>query len=485
MWFTVILGGIVSLLLLVVWFLTRNYGKLNNCGFPVIPPFLIFGSGPYNLHKTNLIKLDSERAQKYGKVFGSYIISSPWVFVSDPDIIKQITIKDFDHFPAHQFTFNDQKYRSLDSAEGAEWKELRKNMSPVFTSGKLKAMLSLIDDALDNMVNYLNKEVKKNPVVDMRPLLQAFTMDSIGLTAFGVNLNCFENQDNPIFKAAKDAFGEFRATDFYSAVMLNMELGMVGLEKYFDATTPGVRALWTYSQKILTDRESSGSKNGDFIDRLLEMKATVTKQGIISEDQLAAQGMIFFLAGFETTAHSMGSLCYLLSKNPEAYDILEAEIDGLSSDTFDHDTIGELPYLEACIKEAMRLIPAVGRNDRKCTKDWEYNGIKIKKGTFVGLMNYVIHHNPEYWPEPELFKPERFLKENSGNIKPCTYLSFGSGPRACIGERFAIMEMKIGMAKLLQNFHLEATDQTKMKFNDGDVFQCSYEDVILKLVPRN
>jgi len=483
MWFSILLGGIVLLLLLTVAFLTRNYGKLDNCGFPVIPPFLFFGSGPFRYSKTNLIEMDMSRAQKYGKIFGCYILSTPWVFVADPDIIKQMTIKDFDHFPAHSQTFNDQKYRSLDSAEGAEWKELRKNMSPVFTSGKLKGMLSLIDGALDNMINYLNKEVAKNPIVDMRPVLQALTMDSIGLCAFGVNLNCFDNKDNPVFKAAKESFEEFRTHNIQEDLLVNLFLGLSGLEKYLDTTTPGIRALCNYSKQMMTERERNGKKYGDFIDRLIEMKQTILKNGIISEDQLSAQGMIFFLAGFETTAHSMGSLCYHLAKNPEEYQKLEEEID--SVDNFSHETIGDLPYLEACCKEAMRLIPAVARNDRKCTKDWEYKGYKIKKGTDIGVMNYVVHHDPDYFPEPELFKPERFLKENAGNIKPCSFLSFGSGPRACIGERFAMMEMKLAMAKLLTNFHIEATDKTKMTFVKGDLFQCGYEDVTVNLVPRS
>eukprot|EP00088_Acartia_fossae_P013203 TRINITY_DN1687_c0_g1_i12.p1 TRINITY_DN1687_c0_g1~~TRINITY_DN1687_c0_g1_i12.p1 ORF type:complete len:486 (-),score=141.78 TRINITY_DN1687_c0_g1_i12:488-1945(-) len=484
MWLTILLGAIVVILAFIVFFLTRHYGKLENCGFPVIKPFLFFGSGPFNYHETNLVQIDMERSEKYGKIFGAYILSSPWVFVADPEIIKQMTIKDFEHFPAHQFQFQNQKYRSLDSTSGAEWKELRKGMSPAFTSGKLKSMIKLIDGALDNMINYLQKEVKKNPVIDMRPVLQSFTMDSIGLCAMAVNLNCFDDPNNPIFKAARDAFGEFRATDAMSNLQLNMELGMVGLEKYFDFVTPGVMKLWEYSKQIQTSREKSGERHGDFVDQLADLKEAITKTGIITEDQLTAQIMIFFLAGFETTAHSMGALCYLLSKNPEAYERLEEEVDSIDAETFDHDTIAELPYLEGCIKEAMRIIPAVGRNDRKCEKDWEYKGYKIKKGTCIGLMNYVIHHNPEYWPEPELFRPERFLKENAGNIVPCSFLTFGSGPRACIGERFAMVEMKVAMAKLLQNFHIESTDETKLTFNKGDIFQCSYENVMVKLVPR-
>jgi cytochrome P450 family 3 subfamily A len=264
-------------------------------------------------------------------------------------------------------------------------------MSPVFTSGKLKGMLNLIDGALDNLINNLEKEVRSNPVIDMRPVLQALTMNAIGLTAFGVDLQSFEKPNNPIFKACKDTFTNIRASNVATSLIFNLVMGLEGIQKYMDSVPPGFKALWDYSLKIMKERELGNFKNGDFVDRLLEMKATILKNGIVTEEQLAAQGMIFFLAGFETTAHSMGILLYFLSKNPEAYDILEEEIDGLSSDKFDHGD--ELPYLEACIKEAMRLIPSVGRYNRKCTKDWEYNGIKIKKGTCIGVMAYVIHHN--------------------------------------------------------------------------------------------
>ena len=84
--------------------------------------------------------------------------------------------------------------------------------------------------------------------------------------------------------------------------------------------------------------------------------------------------------------------------------------------------------------------PPLSRSDRKCTKDWtdEVTGMTIKKGTLIRIPTYTIHHCEEYWPEPELFKPERFLKENSGDIIPYTYLPFGAGPRVCIGEKYLI-----------------------------------------------
>jgi len=481
---TGILAVLFCLSLGLALYLRRNYGWHDKCGYPVVQPHLVFGSGPFMMHKTNCIEIDQKWTKIYGNIFGTYQICDPWVYVADPEIIKQICIKNFESFPTHTLVFQDKKYKSLDSTEGQEWKELRKAMSPVFTSGKLKGMISLMDGALDNMINYLNKEVRMNPEINTRSLLSMLTMDIIGLTAFNLNLNCFENENNPIFSAAKEATADFKIKDTKGSIMFNLIIGLSGLFGEMDFVNDGIRKLWDHVRRIQNERAGSGAKYGDFVDRLLEMKTSLTKTGLISEDQVTAQGMIFFLAGYDTTSRGMSSLLYYLSQNPETYEILQDEIDSVDGETFDHDTIAELPYVEACLKEAMRMLPAIARNDRKCVKDWEFKGYKIKKGTKIGLLNYVIHHNPEYWPEPDVFRPERFLKENSGDIVPCSYLPFGTGPRACIGERFAMVQMKIAITKLLQNFRVEAMENTRLEFCKGDIFSSSCHDINLRFVPR-
>ena len=102
----------------------------------------------------------------------------------------------------------------------------------------------------------------------------------------------------------------------------------------------------------------------------------------------------------------------------------------------------------------------------------------------INIPVYVIHHNPEYWPEPELFRPERFLKENADRIVPFSWLPFGGGPRACIGERFAMAEMKMAMTKLLSKFTIEADDQTRLEFRKGDQFLMSYPGIQVRLLRR-
>ena len=108
----------------------------------------------------------------------------------------------------------------------------------------------------------------------------------------------------------------------------------------------------------------------------------------------------------------------------------------------------------------------------------------IKKNTQIQMPVWASHHNPEFFPEPEKFKPERFLKENSGNIIPYTWRPFGGGNRVCIGKRFAMVEMTIAMAKILAKFRIEATEETKLQFQKGNLFLLGFDDIKVRLVPR-
>jgi len=478
----VLVGVIV---ILIILFLRRNYGVLENSGFPVVPPTLCLGSGPFMMHKTNLSNLDQERFEKYGKIWGAYQASSPQVFITDPDMIKQIHIKDFDSFNGHSFHFS-QKFRMLTETRGEEWSQLRKGLSPIFSSGKIRGMMKHVDGVVDNMINYLNKKIISDPVIDMRPVYQYLTMDVISKCAFGVDLNCFEDTENPMLKNSIKLFKDFCAKDLSSSLQRTFEFTLVGLDKYIDFVPESMNALWNITRKIQESRAKENVFHGDFIDKLHELKAIV-KDGVVTEDQLTAQGIVFMLAGFDTSANTLGSLTYCIVSNPQAYDLLMSEIQEKLEEfegKVNHETVADMPYLDACIKETLRILPPVARNDRRCNKEWTYKGYKIKKETTVMIPIHVVHHNPEYWPEPELFKPERFFKENAGSIVPCSYLPFGAGPRACLGERFAQIEIKVAIVRLLQAYHLEKDEKTKLNLSNGDLFMNDYAEMFIKFVPR-
>merc|ERR1712038_199892 len=296
-------------------------------------------------------------------------------------------------------------------------------------------------------------------------------MDVIAACAFGIEANSFDDPNSEIILAGKAWFED---------MMWFMMNSIQGFQKLFEGYSSGpYEKLYNIPKSVQSEREKSGTGSGDFMYRLIELQKQVKRGEItgISEDQVTGQGIVFFAAGFETTSNTLGTLCYNLVKNPEAMAKLEEEIE---TTLVEHDgkvnqeTVSEMPYLEACIKETLRIFSPAARNDRRCNEDWSYNNINIPRGTCIGIPIHAIHHNPKYFPDPEVFKPERFLKENSDELIPGAFVSFGIGPRACIGERFALIEMKIAMTKLLQNFQLEMAEETKLANNIGELFMFAY-----------
>ena len=481
-----LLIGIVFLLLAL--FLRRKYGTLENCGFPVIPPKLCFGSGPFFLHKHNLTEIDKERFEKYGKIWGAYVMSSPTVYIADPEMIKHITIKDFDHFLGHGIVLP-KKYRTIDATSGEEWTQLRKGLSPVFTGAKIKCMMQHVDGVVENMINHLRKSAANNPIADVRPIFKYLTMDVISKCAFGIDLNCFKDPNNPMLVNAMNAFLNLQASDIKTSLMRNLEFSLDGLDKLIDLPVPDTSEnLWKITKRIQTSRTKEKTFKGDFIDRLEELKAESIKHGLVTEDQITAQGIIFFAAGFDTTANTLAVLSYFLVSNPDVYDILMQELTG-RLDNFDgkvsYESVFDMPYLEACIRETLRMSGPLARTNRFCNKDWEYKGIRIKKGTRIDIPIQVIHKDPEYWPEPELFKPERFFKENINKIVPCSFLPFGQGPRGCLGERFAMVVIKVAMVRLLQEFKLEKHEMTQLKMTPGDILMNDFKHMYINFSAIN
>ncbi len=151
----------------------------------------------------------------------------------------------------------------------------------------------------------------------------------------------------------------------------------------------------------------------------------------------------------------------------------------------DENTISDMTYLDAVISEDLRLQGPITLQVRTCVKDCEAApGMLIKKGTRIDIPTYASHLNPEFFPDPDEFRPERFLKENMDQIIPFTYRPFGGGPRQCIGQRFSQIEMKIALAKLLSKYKLATAPETKLDVRPGDQFFISYPDMKVKLEKR-
>ncbi|KRT84524.1 cytochrome P450, partial [Oryctes borbonicus] len=116
--------------------------------------------------------------------------------------------------------------------------------------------------------------------------------------------------------------------------------------------------------------------------------------------------------------------------------------------------LAKMNYLQAVIQETMRLYPPVPYLTRKLTEDMKYDGMILKKGLTVVMINYEIHKNPKYYTEPNKFMPERFLSEKTSDAHMFSYIPFAAGPRSCIGNRYAMLSMKTFLSKLLLNYEI-------------------------------
>ena len=120
--------------------------------------------------------------------------------------------------------------------------------------------------------------------------------------------------------------------------------------------------------------------------------------------------------------------------------------------------------MEMVIDETLRMYPPAARLDRVASNDYEYEGIKIKKGQVIGVPIYAIHHDPTIYPNPEQFDPNRFSEENKKSRESVAYLPFGAGPRNCIGMRFAVIEIKLLLASILSKYRFITCDKTPVNF---------------------
>ncbi|MBQ5153916.1 cytochrome P450, partial [Macrococcus caseolyticus] len=178
----------------------------------------------------------------------------------------------------------------------------------------------------------------------------------------------------------------------------------------------------------------------------------------VDDDLLIAQCGLFFTAGYETSATTLSFTLFELAKNPEAQKRAIAEVDDYlrrHNNELKYECLSEMPFVEACFDETLRLYPVIGLLTREVMEDYTFpSGLKVEKGLRIFLPLYHLHHNPEFFPDPEEYRPERFLPENKDNIKPYTYMPFGDGPRICIGMRFAKMQMAAGIITLLKKYRL-------------------------------
>ncbi|XP_054157520.1 cytochrome P450 3A24-like [Oppia nitens] len=456
---------------------------------------------------------------KYGKLFGVYESTRPVLYLAEPDLIRDILVKDFHNFINRRdlTTGSDPLGDNMVTLiKDDKWKRVRTVMSTTFTTGKLKKMIPLINECLQTMDKNFNTISLGKTGSDVKTVFGTYSMEVIIQVAFGTKVDALYDKNNPIIENAKKFFR--RKFDYQYFLFIFAPY----LAKYFNLTLFDKNASKFFSDftlKIIEDRRSrtqlTDIKRNDFLQLMLEsiensdinndkenedinenlidrekyreLKSTEKFEKYLTNDEFIAQCVLFFIAGYEGNATTLSMVTYLLAKYPECQQKLYEEVDHYfkhhNQTDVDYDVLHSLKYLNAIIDETLRLYPIALFLEREANDDYKLGetGITIKKGGIVHIPTFAIHRDPENFTDPEVFKPERFMASNVEH-HPYAYLPFGAGPRNCIGMRLAQMVIKLALVSAVHKYKFHDTGKP-IKFYDN-VGSMTTKNMFLKVEKR-
>ncbi|XP_020833439.1 cytochrome P450 3A24-like [Phascolarctos cinereus] len=485
---------LVLFLTLLFLYGTWTHRLFKDMGIPGPAPLPFLG----NLlsYRKSFADFDMTCFKKYGKTWGLFDGRQPVLAIMDPEIIKSVAIKECYSVFTNRRNIGPAGImeNAVAIAKDDHWKRIRTVLSPTFTSGRLKEMFPIIEEYGDVLVKNMWKEVEKRKPVTLKHILGAYSMDVITSTSFGVNVDSLNNKNDPFIREINKLLKAFYILNPLKFTTILFPF-LIPLFKKLDITLfpkEAIDFLAKSVEKIKEERKKNSLKDRvDLLHLMMESQTSNNSQTHphkdLSDEEILAQSILFIFAGYETTSSVLSFFFYNLATHPEIQQKLQEEIDAVfpSKEAVTYDALVQMEYLDMVIHENLRLFPITSRIERVAKKTVELNGLRIPKGTVVMTPSFALHRDPEYWPEPEEFRPERFSKGNKDNMNPYVYLPFGAGPRNCIGMRFALMSMKVAICRLLQEFSFRTCKETQipLKLGKGSFVSPSVP-IVLQAVPR-
>jgi cytochrome P450 len=438
------------------------------------PPGLYGARNARRFMATPLAFLE-ESTRAYGDVVRFPVGGKPWVLLNHPTDIETMFVGCAAVMGRDDYSrvLKRALGNGLLTSDGELWKRQRKLAGAAFTPKRIKSyaagMASVTDRGLGRW--------KGGTTINLHDELSHLTMDVVADVLFGAGLT---RGDFETVSSTMEVFNDYFGRS---------------LEAFFLPPwlpTPRNRAMERALERIdrlvyrLIDERRAEVAKGVHRDDLLGAMVTATDEtGGMDDQQLRDESITLFLAGHETTALALTHALYLVARHPDVEARMLAEIRGVLGERLPTEAdVPRLAYTERVIREAMRLLPPAWLVGRESTADVEVNGMHFEKGTQFLVSQWIVHRDPRWFADPEVFDPDRFLPERSKDRPRFSYFPFGGGPRTCIGNHFAMMEAVLMLAIIARRFHVELLPHTRLELAPSVTLRPAGDGLSVRLVER-
>ncbi|KAK3912735.1 putative cytochrome P450 6a14 [Frankliniella fusca] len=468
---TAVLAVVATLLALLWVYFSWNFDYWSKRGVKSCNPFSLFGDRgaglPFGKPFWSLLDPVYEKYRGAERFVGTFQARQPVLVVLDPELAKTILTKEFSTFHGRGQPIdeeNDKLSLNLFNINGPRWKNLRSRLSPTFTSGKLRLMIPLMEDVNKELiarVRELSTEKGADGQVEFKDMLLRYATDVIGSVAFGISCNSLKGEVNEFYKMTREVFS--RSFLFILRVFLvsihPLFVKLMPFKSIFNKTT-------NFFIKLMKDtveyREANKIERNDFVHLMMQLREddrleTDRVHHIeFNHSVMTAQAFLFFIAGLDSIANTVGFSLHELAIEPELQQRAADEVRDMlhKHGGMTYDAVKNMNLIERIIRESLRKWGPVGMLTRAPNAPFKIpdTDVVIDESVLVQIPVWQMQHDPTFFPEPQRFDPDRFTEENKEQRHSYAYLPFGEGPRFCIAERFAVLEMKLVLATLIDKF---------------------------------
>lgn len=397
--------------------------------------------GHLPLMVTNNLAFRRKLARTFSGIYQVPVGLRPAVVVSQAEYCREVLVRtdDFDKPPELTKLGRPVFGNGILTAPNKSNREQRRLVQPVFKHQIIKNYAEIITAYTEE----LTESWAEGQTIDIVEEMTKLTMRIIGSVMFSIkNLGSEDQLGRDIHTALRSV-----ATGFLFPVPFG------DLTPNGRRTKQAIARVNTAIYEMIASRKEEKSERGDLLDLLLN--ARDEEGNSLSDEQIRDELMTIFIAGHETVALALTWTQYRLARHTPIRERMQQEADqALAGRIPTLEDLPNLPYALQVFKETLRFYPPGHVMIRMAVRDTTLGGYHVPRGAFVLLDAYAMHHRPDYFADPQLYDPQRFTAENEDALPRYAYLPFGTGPRVCIGQHFALMEAQLVLAVLTERVEL-------------------------------